>query len=168
MTTSTALSSCYTGRHSENQDKEPMNPTQILDEYSSGGVVYRPTNIGYDIALIHRDRHNDWSLPKGHIEPGETREQACLREIKEETGLDAHIVQPLGKAVYFFRSSTGELIRKTVYHYLMQATTTRLSGPNWEVTEARWVPITEAQTLLTYEKDREIVAQAIPVLGVGC
>lgn len=143
-----------------------MNHTQTLNEYSSGGVVYSPTSMsaGYDVALIHRDRHNDWSLPKGHIEPGESREQACLREVKEETGIAAQIVQPLGEAVYFFRGRTGALIRKTVYHYLMQAITTQLCGPNWEVTEARWVPITEAQTLLTYQKDREIVAKAIAAL----
>jgi 8-oxo-dGTP diphosphatase len=133
-------------------------------EYSAGGVVYRPNGSDTDIALIYRTRHDDWSLPKGHIEPGESREQAALREIKEETGLDASILRPLGEAVYFFRKRSGDLVRKTVYHYLMEALSSELGKPNWEVTEVRWVPITEVQGLLSYEKDKEIVAKAIEEL----
>jgi 8-oxo-dGTP pyrophosphatase MutT (NUDIX family) len=142
-----------------------MKADSSSSEYSAGGVVYRHNGAGTDIALIYRTRHDDWSLPKGHIEAGESREQAALREIKEETGLDARILHPLGEAVYFFRKKSGDLVRKTVYHYLMEALTTTLGKPNWEVTEARWVPIAEAQTLLSYEKDKEIVAKAIVELG---
>ena len=133
-------------------------------EYSSGGVVYRQSGSSFDIALIYRTRHDDWSLPKGHIEAGESREQAALREVKEETGLDARIVLALGEATYFFRKKGGDLIRKTVYHYLLEAITTELGKPNWEVTEARWAPIAEAQALLSYEKDREIVGKAMAEL----
>jgi 8-oxo-dGTP diphosphatase len=142
-----------------------MAGTQLTSEYSAGGVVYRRNSAGIDIALIYRTRHDDWSLPKGHIEEGESREQAALREIKEETGLDARILHPLGEATYFYRRRNGELVRKTVYHYLMEALTADLGKPNWEVTEARWVPITEAQALLSYEKDREIVEKAVEELG---
>src|SRR4051812_46118813 len=131
-----------------------MKGEQYSSEYSSGGVVYRRNEgQGIDVALIYRTRHDDWSLPKGHIEAGETREQAALREVKEETGLDAHIERPIGDAVYFFRKRGGDLVRKTVYHYLMEAMSTELGKPNWEVTEARWVPMAEAHALLSYEKD---------------
>lgn len=141
-----------------------MKDDSQSSEYSAGGVVYRRNGAGTDIAVIYRTRHDDWSLPKGHIEAGESREQAALREIKEETGLDARILHPLGEAVYFFRKKGGDLVRKTVYHYLMEALTTNLGKPNWEVTEARWVPITEAQGLLSYEKDKEILAKAMAEL----
>jgi 8-oxo-dGTP diphosphatase len=141
-----------------------MENTQYSSEYSAGGVVYRPNGNSFDVALIYRTRHDDWSIPKGHIEAGESREQAALREIKEETGLDVRIVSPIGEAVYFFRKRGGDLVRKTVYHYLMEALTTELGKPNWEVTEARWVPITEARSLLSYEKDREMIDKAIDVL----
>lgn len=133
-------------------------------EYSAGGVVYRRNGGKVDVALIYRTRHDDWSIPKGHIEAGESREQAALREIKEETGLDVRIVRPLGEAVYYFRKKGGDLVRKTVYYYLMEALTTELGKPNWEVTESRWVPIEEAQALLSYEKDREIVERAMAEL----
>jgi len=142
-----------------------MQDTQYSSEYSSGGVVYHPNGKGFDVALIFRTRHDDWSIPKGHIEAGERREQAALREIKEETGLDVRIVRPLGEAVYFFRKKGGDVVRKTVYHYLIEALTTELGKPNWEVTEARWVPINEAQSLLSYEKDREIIGKAMDMLG---
>ena len=71
-------------------------------EYSSGGVVYRKVGDNdYEVALVYRKRHDDWSLPKGHIEEGETREETALREVKEETGLDARIVEPLGEVQAF-------------------------------------------------------------------
>jgi 8-oxo-dGTP diphosphatase len=141
-----------------------MKEQAYSSEYSAGGVVYRRNGAGTDIALIYRTRHDDWSLPKGHIEEGESREQAALREIKEETGIDARIVHSLGEAVYFFRKRGGDLVRKTVYHFLMEAQSVKLGKPNWEVTEARWVPITEAQALLSYEKDKDIVAKAVAEL----
>lgn len=143
-----------------------MTTSQTISEYSAGGVVYRSTESGHDIVAVKRGRHTDWSLPKGHIEPGETREQAALREVKEETGLDAKIVCPLDEVVYFYRRPSEGLVRKTVYHYLMQAAPGDLGQPNWEVDEVRWVPITEAHTLLTYKNDWEIVNKAKEALGV--
>jgi 8-oxo-dGTP pyrophosphatase MutT (NUDIX family) len=134
---------------------------------SSGGVVYRKVgDNAYEVALVYRKRHDDWSLPKGHIEEGETQEVAALREVKEETGLDARIVEPLGEIVYFYRRRNGDLVRKTVYHFLMEATSGTFAEPSWEVTESRWVPITEAQTLLSYKNDAGVVARAMAALGV--
>ncbi len=129
-------------------------------EYSAGGVVYRPANGGYEVVAVHRARHHDWSLPKGHIEKGESHEQTALREVEEETGLSARVVEPLGEVVYFFRSRHAELIRKTVYHFLMEYTGGDFCPPNWEVDIARWVAIEEAGELLSYRNDREIVEKA--------
>jgi 8-oxo-dGTP pyrophosphatase MutT (NUDIX family) len=135
-------------------------------EYSSGGVVYRKVGDNdYEVALVYRKRHDDWSLPKGHIEEGETREETALREVKEETGLDARIVEPLGEVVYFYRRRNGDLVRKTVYHFLMEALSDKFAEPTWEVTESRWMPITEAQTLLSYKNDAGVVAKAMAALG---
>jgi 8-oxo-dGTP diphosphatase len=141
-----------------------MGSTGMIGEYSAGGVVYRRTVEGYDIVAVQRARHEDWSLPKGHIEAGESREQAALREVKEETGLDAKIVGELGEVVYFYRRREEGLVRKSVYHYLMEATSDKLGKPNWEVSEIRWVPITEAHTLLSYENDKGVVRKAQTLL----
>jgi 8-oxo-dGTP pyrophosphatase MutT (NUDIX family) len=142
-----------------------MSSTSVIGEYSAGGVVYRRTEWGYDIVAVQRARHEDWSLPKGHIEAGESREQAALREVKEETGLDAKIVGELGEIVYFYRRREEGLVRKSVYHYLMEALSDKLGNPNWEVSEVRWVPITEAHTLLSYENDKGVVRKAQALLN---
>lgn len=140
-------------------DKRP-----ISSEYSAGGVVYRRAGDRYEIVVVHRNRHTDWSLPKGHIERGETREQAALREVKEETGLDARIVTYLGEVVYFYRRAGG-MTRKSVYHFLMEHTGGDFGPPNWEVDVARWVPIDEAGEVLTYRNDLRIVGKAKEKLG---
>ena len=141
-----------------------MTHTAATPEYSAGGVVYRPVEGGHEIVAVERARHGDWSLPKGHLEKGETREQAAVREVEEETGIQARIVQPIDEVVYFYRRRDGTLVRKSVYHFLMEAVTTELGPPNWEVSEARWVDMAEAQNLLSYENDRQIVKRAAQVL----
>lgn len=143
-----------------------MSSSDVTSEYSAGGVVYRDNDAGYEFVAVQRARHDDWSLPKGHIESGETREQAAIREVKEETGIDARIVAPIGEVVYFYKRPRQGLTRKTVYHYLMEAVTHELGGPNWEVAEARWLPITEAHTLLTYSNDKQIINKAQALLGI--
>ena len=141
--------------------------SEVKSEHSAGGVVFRPAANGksWDIVVVQRARHDDWSLPKGHIEAGETREQAAIREVKEETGLDARILHPLSEIQYFYRRPKGDLIRKTVYYYLMEATSTELGKPNWEVSEVRWVPIDEAHNLLSYQNDKNVVTKALTELA---
>ena len=141
-----------------------MNNNQpAKSEYAAGGVVFRPNpdGKGWQIAAVQRPRHDDWSLPKGHIEQGETREQAAIREVKEETGLDARILQPLGEVDYFFHKPKGDLIHKFVYHYLLEATSDGFGDPNREVAESRWVTPDEAQNLLSYERDKKILTKAL-------
>jgi 8-oxo-dGTP pyrophosphatase MutT (NUDIX family) len=142
-----------------------MSSKDVKSEYSAGGVVYRRNMGGYDIVVVQRARHDDWSLPKGHIEAGETLEQAALREVKEETGLDARIVDDIGEIVYFYRRPKGSLVRKTVHHFLMEAAEGDLGDPNWEVSEVRWIPISEAHTLLSYQNDKGIVSKAQEMLA---
>lgn len=145
-----------------------MNNRQpAISEYSAGGVVYRAIEgKGWEIVAVQRARHGDWSLPKGHVEAGETKEQAAIREVKEETGIDARIFYHLGRIQYYFRKPSGALVRKHVDYYLMHAETEELGPPNWEVSEARWVPIQEARNLLSYSKDKEIVTKALVELRV--
>ncbi|MDQ5824781.1 MAG: NUDIX hydrolase [Chloroflexota bacterium] len=142
---------------SSTPDSKPN--TVAFSEFSAGGVVYRRVGDTYEVVAVHRNRHTDWSLPKGHIEKGETQEQAALREVKEETGLDARIVAALGEVVYFYRRPKG-LTRKVVYHFLMEHTGGEFGPPNWEVDQARWIDIDQAHTLFTYKNDLGIVQKA--------
>ena len=141
-----------------------MSPSRTTTEYSSGGVVFRRTENGYEFVAVQRARHGDWSLPKGHIEKGESKEEAAIREVKEETGIEARIVGDLQEVVYFYRRPKEGLTRKSVYYYLMEAVTDELGGPNWEVSEARWVPMSEAERLLSYANDKETIRVALKVL----
>ena len=132
------------------------------EEHSAGGVVYRPTAGGWDVLLIERKRYNDWSLPKGHLEPGETPEAAALREIEEETGITGRIAGPLGTLRYPVTGRSGRPATKVVTHFLVAALdpTTEPAPPPGEVDTVRWVPLAEATALLRWSGDQAMIALA--------
>jgi 8-oxo-dGTP pyrophosphatase MutT (NUDIX family) len=112
--------------------------------------------------LIGRlDRHGRllWSLPKGHIEDGETVEQTAVREVKEETGISARVVRPLGSIDYWFVAERRR-VHKTVHHFLLTAEGGELSDEDVEVTEVAWVPVAELETTLAYADERKLVRKA--------
>lgn len=112
--------------------------------------------------LIGRlDRHGKllWSLPKGHIEDGETVEQTAVREVKEETGISAQVLRPLGTIDYWFVAERRR-VHKTVHHFLLESTGGELSDEDVEVTEVAWVPLTELETRLAYADERKLVRKA--------
>ena len=112
--------------------------------------------------LIGRlDRHGKllWSLPKGHIEDGETVEQTAMREVKEETGISAQVLRPLGTIDYWFVAERRR-VHKTVHHFLLESTGGELSDEDVEVTEVAWVPLTELETRLAYADERKLVRKA--------
>ena len=113
-------------------------------------------------ALIGRlDRHGKllWSLPKGHIEDGETVEETAVREVKEETGISARVLQPLGTIDYWFVAERRR-VHKTVHHFLLESTGGELSDEDVEVTEVAWVPLAELETRLAYSDERKLVRKA--------
>jgi 8-oxo-dGTP pyrophosphatase MutT (NUDIX family) len=117
--------------------------------------------------LIGRlDRHGQllWSLPKGHIEDGETVEQTAVREVKEETGISAHILQPLGSIDYWFVAERRR-VHKTVHHFLLEAVGGELSDEDVEVTEVAWVPVAELEPKLAYADERKLVRKARALLA---
>jgi ADP-ribose pyrophosphatase YjhB (NUDIX family) len=138
-----------------------------VDEFSAGGLVL---DLGGEVprgALIARtDRHGRllWSLPKGHIEDGETAEQAAVREVEEETGIAGVIVAELGTIDFWFVAD-GRRIHKTVQHYLMRATGGELSDADIEVTEVAWVPLPEIRAQLAYPDERGLVDAADRLLA---
>ena len=105
-----------------------------------------------------------WSLPKGHVEPGETREQAAVREVAEETGIDGEIVRALGTIDFWFVAE-GRRIHKTVHHFLMRATGGELSDADVEVTEVEWVPLPEITGRLAYRDERDLLADVAHMLA---
>jgi broad specificity phosphatase PhoE/8-oxo-dGTP pyrophosphatase MutT (NUDIX family) len=121
---------------------------------ASGGIVVRPTADGLRILVVHRQRYDDWTFPKGKNEPGEDSLEAALREVSEETGQRPHPVSVVGETNY----SVGG-IPKIIRWYGMRIAEPGPFVPNVEVDEIRWVDPEEAPDLLTYDHDRELLAR---------
>ena len=115
---------------------------------AAGGVVVRDGRI----AVVHRPRYDDWSLPKGKLDSGETWEQAALREIEEETGLRCRLEEELEPARYMARGRP-----KTVRWWRMSVVEDLGIDPDDEVDELRWLTPGEALLRLDYEHDQRLV-----------
>jgi ADP-ribose pyrophosphatase YjhB (NUDIX family) len=130
-------------------------------EFSAGGVIVR----GSELVVIVPTRRGVGgqrvlALPKGHPEPGETAEQAALREVREEAGVSGELLESLGEVSYFYERN-GRRHPKRVEFFLIEYREGDPADHDHEVMEARWMPLTEAALALTYEGEREIVARAI-------
>ncbi|WP_199428841.1 NUDIX hydrolase [Qaidamihabitans albus] len=131
-----------------------------VDETSAGGlVVDGDRRHAVLIGRLDRQGRLLWSLPKGHIEDGETTEQTAVREVKEETGISAHVLHPLGTIDYWFVAERRR-VHKTVHHFLLEADGGELSDEDVEVTEVAWVPLTELEGRLAYADERKLVRKA--------
>lgn len=121
------------------------------------------------VALIGRlDRAGTllWSLPKGHVENGETFAETAVREVKEETGISAEVLSPLGTIDYWFVAERKR-VHKTVHHFLLQATGGELSDDDDEVTEVAWVPLAGLHRRLAYADERMLAEKALQLLSDG-
>ncbi len=134
-----------------------------VDEVSAGGLVI--DRSGKNGLLIGRIDHKDatgqrilWSLPKGHIEEGETPEQAALREVAEETGIESAIERSLGVIDFWFMAG-GKRIHKTVHHYLFRETGGLLAAQESEVDEVSWFPLAEIVGRLAYPDEKKLIAR---------
>lgn len=131
-----------------------------MDETSAGGlVVDAGRTCAALIGRLDRQGKLQWSLPKGHIEDGETTEQTAVREVREETGIIAHVLHPLGTIDYWFVAERRR-VHKTVHHFLLEADGGELSDEDVEVTEVAWVPLHELDTKLAYADERKLVRKA--------
>jgi 8-oxo-dGTP diphosphatase len=117
---------------------------------AAGGVVRRDGRI----AVVHRPRYDDWSLPKGKLDPGESWEQAALREVREETGLECELGTELSSTSYHDRKGRSKVVR----YWLMEPVGGEFA-PNDEVDELRWLTPAEAAELLTYPRDAELAQE---------
>ena len=113
---------------------------------AAGGVIVR----GGDVLLVHRPRYDDWTLPKGKLEPGESWEDAARREVEEETGLVCEPGDEVGRTHYH----VGDKPKEVRYFRMSAEGEPRAQN---EIDAVRWVPLGEAAALLTYERERELL-----------
>ena len=121
---------------------------------AAGGVVQGDDGR---VLLVHRPRYDDWTLPKGKLDPGESFEQAALREVREETGLECTLGRELATTEYRDNKDRPKVVR----YWEMTAQGGEFE-PNDEVDEVRWLALDEAVDELTYDRDREVLAGFSP------
>jgi 8-oxo-dGTP pyrophosphatase MutT (NUDIX family) len=136
-----------------------MAPERTEREFSAGGVVVRKFRGRPFIAAVRVKGGEVLALPKGHIDPGETPEQAAAREVREETGVHATLVEKLDDIRYWYVRG-GKRIRKSVSFYLFRYRSGSVRDHDNEVVSAEWIPLDEAPTLLSYRGEREVAAAA--------
>ncbi len=129
-------------------------------EFSAGGIVF---NDQGQVLVTQHSQNKHWSFPKGLIDEGQTTEEAALREVREEGGIVAEIVERLGynKYVYTFE---GEKVFKVVTYFLMRYISGDPKDHDWEVSEANWYTPEEALKQLTFSQDKQLLKKALEVL----
>jgi 8-oxo-dGTP diphosphatase len=128
--------------------------------HAAGAVVYRLADDGPEFAVIHRPRYDDWSLPKGKLDPGEDFEQAAIREVQEEIG----VVGELGDELPPVRYEDNKGRDKVVRYWLMEAADPPPFEPNDEVDKLKWCGADKALDKLSYKRDRQVLKTAIELL----
>jgi 8-oxo-dGTP diphosphatase len=127
---------------------------------AAGGVVWRPTDSGTELLIVHRPRYRDWTFPKGKLDRRERWEDAALREVREETGFRCE----LGVEVVGTRYRDAKDRDKLVRYWAMEPRTGRFRR-NAEVDKIAWVHVAEVSDRLTYERDLVVVEQFVAVVG---
>lgn len=131
-----------------------MSKSRVRVVHAAGAVLYQMDGRSPVCAVVHRPRYNDWSLPKGKVDAGESLPVTAVREIAEETGMTASLESRIGTTAYPLK----ENVRKEVTYWSAFAQGGSFE-PNTEVDEIRWVPVDEARKLVSYQLDRKILAR---------
>ena len=161
--TSTSNPQTQTAKAAPKNSKAKPPYAKRVDEVSAGGLVVDTTGkLG--LLIGRRDQKDTsgkrilWSLPKGHIEEGETPEEAALREVQEETGIESIIEKSLGVIDFWFMAG-GKRIHKTVHHYLFRENGGLLAPQEAEVDEVAWFPLSEIVERLAYPDEKKLIAR---------
>jgi 8-oxo-dGTP pyrophosphatase MutT (NUDIX family) len=137
----------------------------LIREFSAGGVVVRRMQ-GRPFVAVVRVRDQILALPKGHPDGSESAAEAAQREVREETGLEAELVERLGDVKYWYVRE-GERVMKIVAFFLFRYRSGSVENHDHEVEEALWIPLDEAPARLAYKGEREMAVAAISHLEEG-
>ncbi|MEO8337381.1 MAG: NUDIX hydrolase [bacterium] len=137
-----------------------MTRVRAQQETSAGGVVYR-LDRGDPLFLLIRDSYQNWGFPKGHLESGERAEDAALREVREETGIDDVSLRGTIETIDWYFRFRGKLIHKVCHFFLMQTAQASTSPQRTEgITACQWVTFDDASTAISYTNARLVLRRA--------
>lgn len=137
-------------------------------QFSAGGIVFNNQN---QVLVTQHSQNKHWSFPKGHIDPGETSEEAALREVREEGGIVAEIISKVGYSKFIYtqdapaRPAGGEKIFKVVTYFLMKYISGDSKDHDLEVSEAGWYTVENALKQLSYSQDKILLKKALELYG---
>lgn len=140
----------------------------ILEQVSSGGVAFRQSALGTEVALISVGKPARWQLPKGIVDPGETPEVTAVREVREETGLETSLQKKIDTIEYWYVGNKGQQrvrFHKFVHFYLLAYQAGDIGKHDWEVNEAKWVELQEAKQLLAFKSERLVLEKAAQLIS---
>ena len=147
-------------RHPGPSGKTPIDTDQF-DVHAAGGVPWRHAADGsLEVVVVHRPRYDDWSFPKGKLDPGETFEHAAVRELAEETGFAVDLGDELPAVTYTDRNGRSKVVRWWAMTVLSGA-----FAPNDEVDELAWASPDAAAAVLTYDTDVETLDALVNLLN---
>ena len=150
----------HSGKKSTTARHPKRNPGKRVEEVSAGGlVVDKSGEMGLLIGRIDKRGRMLWSLPKGHIEEGESPEEAAIREVLEETGIKSAITRSLGVIDFWFMAE-GKRIHKTVHHFLFAEKSGRLEAQVSEVDDVKWFPLDDIAKTLAYPDERKLIQRS--------
>lgn len=145
--------------------QNPYKPNKTMKrELSAGGVVFNKHQGKIHILVSQHSQHHGWVFPKGFIGDkdefkGETKEETAIREVKEETGIDGKILEPLTPITYMYEMD-NEKHQKTVYYFIMQEAGGDITKHDWEMENVEWLPVNEVMDRLTYDSDKTVWKEA--------
>jgi 8-oxo-dGTP pyrophosphatase MutT (NUDIX family) len=152
----------------EKPAKKAPTKLPVREQISAGGVVFRGEKERTEVVIVSVGGQNRWQLPKGLVEAGEKPEITAVREAREEAGVDSEVVQHLETIEYWYAGlDQGERVRfhKHVHFYLLRYRAGDTTDHDWEVNEARWVPIDDATHQLTFDSERRVMDRARQLLA---
>jgi 8-oxo-dGTP pyrophosphatase MutT (NUDIX family) len=140
----------------------------VKEQVSAGGVVFRGEKGSVEVVIVAVGGQNRWQLPKGLVDAGENPEIAAVREAREEGGVSSEVVQLIETIEYWYAGlDNGIRVRfhKRVHFYLLRYISGETKDHDWEVNEARWVPIDDATSQLAFDNERRVMQQARDLIG---